>query len=418
MIDPHPAMIGPFVAMLLAIAVMPVVLKHHWERCYHFISAGLGAITVGYYVFFLRDGARVLHEAGDYVSFMALTASLFVVAGGIHIRVRGGARPSSNALFLLTGALLANVVGATGASMLLIRPWIRMNKYRYTGLHTCFFIFIVSNAGGGLTPMGPPLFLGYLKGVPFGWMLRHCWAPWCTAVLLLTAIFYALDRVNFLRAPKTVREQETESRTFRIGGLSNLFFLAAIIGAVFVNQPPFLRELIMTGADLGSYFTTPKPIHEANHFRFGPVKEVGWLFLGIFSTMAPVIDYMQFHAAKLGIDTVQKFYWLTGGLSSVLDNAPTYLTFLANAFGRFGLSIEDAAQVRVFCQAHPAHMAAISLGAVFFGAGTYIGNGPNFMVKSIADEQNVRTPDFFAYIFRYSLPVLLPVLCLVALLFL
>lgn len=418
-LDPHPAFIIPFAALLLCIATMPLLLPKVWEHHFKKITIGLGLVAVLYYLVGLRAGARLLGVAGEYVSFIAFIGSLFVVAGGIHIRTKGEATPSVNALYLLVGAILANLVGTTGASMLLIRPWIRMNKYRFTTYHTAFFIFVVSNVGGCLTPIGdPPLFLGYLKGVPFWWVTAKCLPAWATAVGCIVAVFYALDRVNFLAAPRAIREKQTEHEEFKIQGLRNFGWLAVILAAVFLKQPPGLREALMVGAAIGSYKTTGRPIHDANHFSFGPIKEVAWLFAGIFATMVPALDYLECHAGALGISQPIHFYWFSGALSGVLDNAPTYLTFLTAAFGLKGLSIDNSAHVAQFLQQHGSYAVAVSLGSVFFGAMTYIGNGPNFMVKAIVDHARVHTPNFFLYIIRYSLPVLLPILALVGWIFL
>lgn len=417
-IDPHPAMILPFALMLLAIALMPFIHRHWWERHYPKVAAGLGAVTVVYYLFVLRNGGRMLHVAHEYISFIALIGSLFVVSGGIHIRVQGEAKPWVNSLFLFFGAVLANIVGTTGASMLLIRPWIRMNHYRITAFHIVFFIFIVSNAGGCLTPVGdPPLFLGYLKGVPFWWVLQKCWSAWAVTVLVLIAIFHCLDLQNFRRAPKAIREEETLSETWEFEGLPNVAFLVLILLAVFVKTPVGLSEALMLAAALGSWFATPSRLHEANDFNFEPIREVAWLFIGIFATMVPALDYLEIHAAELGLRSEMRFFWFTGLLSAALDNAPTYLTFLAAAMGRHHLSLNQRADVQQFVAQHDHELIAISLGAVFFGAMTYIGNGPNFMVKSIAQQAKVKTPSFFAYLFKFAVPILLPVLALVSLLF-
>jgi Na+/H+ antiporter NhaD/arsenite permease-like protein len=414
--EPHPISMLPFAVLLLCIAFLPFVLKLHWERHYHRAALFLATITTAYYFFWIRQPERILREAGDYISFMALVGSLFVVAGGIHVKIRGEATPFFNCALLFLGTIAGNVLGTTGASMLFIRPWIRANKYRYVGLHTAFFIFLVSNLGGGLTPMGPPLFLGYIKGVPFWWMLQHCWLGWAVALLSLLLIFYILDRRNFCRAPGPVREEEAGARKIDIEGLRNIFLLGIILGAVFIEHPLFLREAIMLAAAIGSYYATPKSVHLANEFSFAPVKEVGWLFLGIFLTMVPVLDYMQLHARDLAINTPAtpaRFFWTAGGLSAVLDNAPTYLTFLANALGRFGLSIEDPAAVQQFLSSGQAEMAAISMGAVLFGAATYIGNSPNFMIKAIAEQHKMHTPSFVGFVIKFSVPILLPVLLLV-----
>jgi Na+/H+ antiporter NhaD/arsenite permease-like protein len=417
-VDPHPAMILPFALMLLAIALLPFIHKHLWEHHYPKIAVGLGLITVVYYVAFLKNPSRMLHVAHEYVSFIALIGSLFVVSGGIHIRVKGEAKPWVNCLFLLIGAVLSNFIGTTGASMLLIRPWIRMNKYRITAFHIVFFIFVVSNVGGCLTPIGdPPLFLGYLKGVPFWWVLEHCWEAWAVAVFGIIGIFYAFDRHNFLRASQAIREKETAHETWTFDGLRNLAFLGVILVAVFLRQPPGLSEALMIGAGLGSYFSTPKPIHQANDFNFAPIKEVAWLFVGIFATMVPALDYLEVHAAELGLASELRYFWSTGVLSALLDNAPTYLTFLAAAMGRHNLSLNSREDVTAFLAQHDHELIAISLGAVFFGAMTYIGNGPNFMVKSISEQAKVKTPGFFAYLFKYAVPILLPFFAIVSLLF-
>ena len=405
----------PFVALLASIAILPLVRKHWWEKNYAALAIGLAFLTSFYYFFIKRQPEALLHTAREYVSFIALIGSLFVVAGGIHIRVKGEAKPLVNCVFLFIGAILANFLGTTGASMVMIRPWIRMNKYRITSFHIIFFIFIVSNIGGSLTPIGdPPLFLGYLRGVPFFWILQSVWANWalCLAVLLL--IFYVIDRRNYLRAPKVVREAETAHEDWRIEGKRNLCFLAIILGSVFINDPPFLREALMASAAFLSWRLTPKRVHEMNDFNFAPITEVMILFFGIFATMVPALEWLEHHAGELSIRTPGQFYWWTGMLSSVLDNAPTYLNFLTAAMGLLAPHEPGAAaQVAFLLTDHPQYVRAISLGAVFFGAMTYIGNGPNFLVKSIADRSNVRMPSFFGYVLKYSVPFLLPVLALV-----
>jgi Na+/H+ antiporter NhaD/arsenite permease-like protein len=406
----------PFAAMLLCIAFAPLILKHHWERHYHRVSLALAAITCGYYLLVLQNAERVRHAALDYFSFMSVVASLFVVAGGIHIRVKGEARPAVNALFLFIGALLANVIGTTGASMLLIRPWISMNRYRFTGLHTAFFIFVVSNIGGALLPVGPPLFLGYMKGVPFLWAMQRCCLQWSITLAAVLLAFYFIDRQNYRRAPRKLRREKTASENWRFDGLQNVAFMAAILGAL-IFAPFGWRELIMIAAAAAAYVSTPAKIHSANDFTFAPVREVAWLFLGIFGTMVPVLAYMESHAAQLGLHSDLQFFWLSGVLSALLDNAPTYLTFLAAALGLHGLDIDNAQQVGRFVSDHDHYLVAISLGATFFGALTYIGNGPNFMVKAIAQHAHVHTPTFFGYLFKFALPVLLPIFVLISLFF-
>ena len=416
-IEPNPWMIIPFVLMLLSIALMPFIHLHWWENNYPKVAIGLGLFTATYYVAVLGQTGRLLDVGHEYFSFISLIGSLFIVAGGIHIRVRGEATPARNTLYLAIGGIIANLVGTTGASMLMIRPWIRMNNYRITAFPVVFFIFIVSNVGGALTPIGdPPLFLGYLKGVPFFWTSIHLWMPWIFMMSGLLLIFYVTDHFNFRRAPEVVRELETGYEKFKIEGKRNFYFIAIIIGAVFLPEP--WREIIMILAALGSWFATPKLIHKMNHFNFHPIKEVAWLFFGIFGTMIPALDYLELHSDALGVTTPIQFYAFTGVLSGMLDNAPTYLTFLAAALGQEGLKLGNPADVATFATSHTPILAAISLAAVFFGAATYIGNGPNFMVKAIAQHAKVSTPSFFGYILRYTLPILAPLLILTAWLFL
>ena len=414
MVSANPWMILPFVLLLGAIASGPVLAPKWWLRHYAKVALGLGTITLGYYVFVLRDTHTLGHTAHEYFSFIALVGSLYVVSGGIHIGVKGESTPFKNVVFLFIGAIIANLLGTTGAAMLLIRPWIRMNKYRVTTHHIVFFIFIVANIGGCLTPIGdPPLFLGYLQGVPFWWVAKNCWPMWAVGVSLLLAIFYALDKRNFVRCPKVIREKETAHETWRFEGLPNLFFLAVILGAVFV-KPVFVREVFMIAAAAGSYFTTKKKVHSANHFNFHPIIEVVVLFAGIFATMMPALGWLNQNAPRLLGEHASPgvFYWGTGVLSSALDNAPTYLGFLSALFGVTGA--QDMAEL---LEQSGLHVLAISVGAVFFGALTYIGNGPNFMVKAIAEQQKVSTPTFFGFILKFAVPFLLPVLVVVWLLF-
>ncbi len=409
LITPNPWMMLPFGILLGMIALAPLWFADWWARHYPKVACALGAVTLGYYLFGLHAYTRVLAGAHEYLSFIALIGALFVVSGGIHISVKGEATPLVNVAFLLVGAVLANLLGTTGASMLLIRPWIRMNKYRVTAHHIVFFIFIVSNVGGCLTPIGdPPLFLGYLKGIPFWWVAEHCWPMWATGLGILLTMFFVVDSFNFRRAPKPIREKETAREQWRFDGLGNVFFLAVILGAVFIKQPIFLREALMVAAAAGSYYTTRKPVHEANHFNFHPILEVAILFLGIFATMMPALDWLKINAARLGDPTPAFFFWGSGVLSSVLDNAPTYLSFLSALMG----AAQDA-DIQHLLATQGTNLVAISVGAVFFGANTYIGNGPNFMVKAIADQQKVRTPTFLGYIFRFTLLFMVPMLFVV-----
>ena len=454
-----PWMIIPFVTLLMAIAVAPFINKHWWEHNYPYVATGLGLITVVYYLAVLQAPTRLVHTLIEYVSFIMLIGSLFVVAGGIHIRIRGKSEPLSNLFVLAIGAVLSNIVGTTGASMILIRPYLRANRYRIRPFHVVFFIFAVSNMGGALTPIGdPPLFLGYLKGVPFFWVLQELWEYWLIGMTLLLGVFYVLDMRSFRALPKGVqREADQHPEEANTEGMQNIFFLAVILVAVFITDPPFVREALMAAAAAGSYLTTKKEIHRKNDFNFLPIKEVAILFVGIFATMIPALDWLEANATVLGIQSAGQFYWATGILSSFLDNAPTYLNFLSAQIGLF-VSPETVSSVQALVAAkagiasslpanippdilaayqtllrhhydliaagsvpvsdiavcyiignHPVHLESISIAAVFFGAATYIGNGPNFMVKSIAEQAGVECPSFFGYVVRYTLPVLIPI---------
>ena len=462
-----PWMILPFIALLLAIAVAPFVNRHWWEKNYPYVASGLGLVTIAYYLFGIGNPGRMLATGIEYVSFICLIGSLFVVAGGIHIRIKGKSTPLANLFMLAIGAVVSNVIGTTGASMIMIRPFIRVNKYRIRPYHVVFFIFIVSNMGGALTPIGDPtLFLGYLKGIPFFWVLEQVWIKWMIAMVAVLAIFYAVDVVSFRRLKASVRhEAEASGEEGEVSGLQNIFFLAVILVAVFVTDPPFVREALMVAAAAGSYYTTKKEIHRKNDFSFLPIKEVAILFLGIFATMVPALDWLVLNAAGIGIRSPGQFFWYCGGLSAFLDNAPTYLNFLSAQVGLFvsrdmveqvehlvrthGADITllagpHAAEIKATYETllryhfdlvaagtvpvddiatayllgnHPLYVQAISLAAVFFGACTYIGNGPNFMVKSIAEQSGVACPGFFGYIVRYALPVLLPLFAVIWLLY-
>ena len=427
-----PLMIAPFALLLLLIATMPLTperVKHWWEHNYSKVSVGLALMVGMFFLLKIPGGGHALaHTAHEYLSFIALIGSLFVVAGGIHMKVKGEATPFANVVLLLIGAIMANFIGTTGASMVLIRPFIRMNKIRISSFHIVFFIFIVSNCGGSLTPIGdPPLFLGYLRGVPFFWLTEHVIFVWISVIGALLAAFYAFDLRSFKHAPKKIQEEIRQPDTFRFEGGVNVIFLLVIIGAVFLPELFFLREAVMIAAGAASYFLTPKVVHAENHFSFGPIKEVAFLFVGIFVTMMPALGYLEQHGKELGFTKPLQYYFATGSLSAVLDNAPTYVNFLklaevsATAEHPEEFAAADGneiATVRVLLDKQKALVIAVSLGAVFFGAMTYIGNGPNFMVKSIADSMGVRTPGFFGYIVKFSLPILLPILALAGWLFL
>jgi Na+/H+ antiporter NhaD/arsenite permease-like protein len=414
-IDPHPAAMLPFVALLLAIAFAPFVLRHHWERHYRELCVALPVITAAYYIVGWRAPAPIVHALLDYLSFIVVVGSFYTVAAGIYLRTHGAGRPLANTLFLLGGGLAANLIGTIGASMLLIRPWITMNRHRFERLHIAFFIFVVSNIGGALLPVGPPLFLGYLKGVPFAWALQRCSLQWAVTLSAVLIVFYVCDRIA-LRRFRRSETIPTEPENWRCDGARNFPLLIVLLAAL-IGLPPVWREAVMSGTATIAFFATPKRVHNANAFTFAPAIEVGWIFFGIFGTMPPVLDYMKLHAADIGLRSDMQFYWATGILSALLDNAPTYLTFFAAALGLHRLEINNAAHVAQFITAHDHHLIAISLAATCFGALSYIGNGPNLLVKAIADHAGMRTPSFFGFVFKWAAPVLLPIFALVSLIF-
>lgn len=409
------------------IATGPLFYHHFWEKHYPKIALILGSITVFYYLYFLHDSYTVLHTLDEYISFIALLGSLFVASGGILIKIDRKSTPMLNAVILLFGAVISNVIGTTGASMLLIRPFIKINKDRIKPYHIIFFIFIVSNIGGALTPIGdPPLFLGFLKGVEFFWVVAHVWYIWLPTILVVILIFYFIDSKNI----DVSAEGKIYSNKIEFKGFKNVIFLGIIILSVFIDPavisgvpsldplPIGIREIIMFSIIFLSYKTSEKEVLEANEFDFEPIKEVAYLFIGIFATMMPALQLIAYEANINGQSlTPSVFYWATGSLSAFLDNAPTYLNFLSAEMGKFNLDVNIPRQVLQFELEHPIYLSAISVAAVFFGAMTYIGNGPNFMVKSISERAGIKMPSFFGFLFKYSIPILLPIFTIVWLVF-
>jgi len=425
---PSVFMVIPFVVLLGMIATGPLFYHHFWEKNYPIIAILLGLITVFYYLFFLNDTHNLLHTLQEYISFIALLSSLFVAAGGVLIRVDKKATPWLNAGILLFGSLIANIIGTTGASMLLIRPFIKINRNRIKPYHIIFFIFTVSNIGGALTPIGdPPLFLGFLRGVEFFWVIQHVWYIWLPAILLIILIFIIIDSRNISTTEDT---NEKFSGKIEFKGMRNVIYLLIIVASVFIDQqviswlPSFsplpigIREIIMLSMVVIAYRTADESILKANEFDFEPIKEVAYLFIGIFATMIPALQLISHEANILGEKlTPGIFYWSTGILSSFLDNAPTYLNFLSAALGKYGMDVSLPAQVAQFAYMHPIYLSAISVSAVFFGAMTYIGNGPNFMVKSISERSGIKMPSFFGYMIKYSIPILIPIFIIVWIVF-
>jgi len=436
----------PFALLLLSIAVMPFVNERFWHQHYPDFAFFLGALVLAYCLGALGSYGRheMLHAGLEYYAFIALVGGLYIVSGGILIDIRARGRPATNTALLAVGAVLANIVGTTGASVLLIGPFMRMNAGRMRPLHAVFFMFIVSNCAGCLTPIGdPPLYLGYLKGVPFFWTLQTLWPMWLAVNGTLLALFFVYD--GLVRPTSNAPSQQPPSAERRpiISGWPSVAMIGLLVACVFVDPalrsrvPGSLLASLPVGATLqialaiAAYFLAKKSIRAANQFTFAPVKEVGFLFVGIFLAMAPALGYLRAHATSFGLETPTHFYFGTGVLSAVLDNAPTYLSFLQVAFGVLHLPLNADGIARFISSTYDLVHApgsptvhfngqhlleSISLGAVFFGAMTYIGNGPNFMVKSIVDSANkrgqglgVRMPSFFGYLVL-AWAILLPVL--------
>lgn len=428
----------PFILLLACIAMMPLLAERFWEKNGNKgLVAGFLALPV--LAFFLFKDFQVLAATFlDYAAFIALLGALFVISGGIYVRGSFAGLPAVNAGFLTAGALLSNLIGTTGASMLLIRPLLRANHQRRHKVHiVIFFIFIVSNVSGLLTPLGdPPLFLGFLKGVDFAWTLRLT-PQWASVLIPLLLLFFIIDEYYFKREHQDTRKilKETHglfSERFGIDGAANLIFLGVVVGlilyagyVIYPLQGPevfgepwgvFLSRVVQT-AGMGaaaavSYLTTSKTVHEKNHFTFGPMMEVAVLFAGIFVTMTPVLLILETQGAKFGISHPWQYFWISGVLSSFLDNAPTYLTFTSLAKGALGLGGEGLSAL----MHHPRgalYLAAVSCGSVFMGANSYIGNGPNFMVKAIAEHGHVKMPGFFGYML-WSCGILLPLFAIVS----
>ncbi len=429
----------PFVLLLLSIAVLPLVCHHWWEhnRNKAIVSGLFGGLFTAYLLATHGHdgGVAILHAVlYEYVPFIALLGALFVISGGIYIKGSLAGTPLSNTVILAIGTALASFIGTTGASMVLIRPLLRANEKRQRKVHlVVFFIFCVSNCGGLLTPLGdPPLFLGFLKGVPFEWTLA-LWKEWLFVNGVLLLLFnlvdqYVLDKEEKERAGSQL-EEVLVHQPLRIEGWHNILFLAGIVLTILGSgngwgnggQPwPFgIQEGLMVALAIAAYLSTRKATREANKFTFGPIIEVAVLFAGIFVTMVAPLLILNTRGKELGLSEPWHYFWATGLLSSFLDNAPTYLTFAATECGQLGVSVEGARYMTEFLAKGPeaaALLAAVSCGAVFMGANTYIGNGPNFMVKAIAEENGVKMPSFFGYML-WSGAILLPIFVGVTLLF-
>ncbi len=432
----------PFIGILLSIALFPLLFPKFWHHHFGKVSAFWALIFA--IPFLLSFKGMAFHEILhiyliDYIPFIILLWSLFTVAGGILVKGSLEGTPEMNLVMLLMGTFLSSWIGTTGSAMVLIRPVLRANRKRKYKTHVViFFIFLVANIGGSLTPLGdPPLFLGFLHGVPFFWTF-HIFSEMAVTSGILLVIFYLLDRYHYAKEEPSVRIRQGKMN-LKILGAHNFLFLLGIIGGVLLSGvwkagtfevlgvhvaiENEIRDLILIIMGILSLYTTKREIREENEFSWFPIIEVAYLFAGIFMTIIPALAILRAGsegALAFVIDAVKEpahYFWITGALSSFLDNAPTYLTFFNTALGQFFPGVPEHLAVHQLISNHPVFLKAISSGAVFMGANTYIGNAPNFMVKSIAEENGIEMPSFFGYIFKYSLLFLIPTFILVTFIF-
>lgn len=414
----------PFVILLISVAVGPAVLKERWNRVFVPLIAILFLFEIFMYSFVFQEFCTIIQALYEYVQFIILIATLYFVTAGIEIRVNIRGNAFINTMILFIGGICANIFGTTGSAMLFINPFLKINKGRLAQYHIAFFIFIVCNIGGSLLPIGdPPLYIGFIKGIPFSWTLIHNFIPWIITTSILLTIFFFLDTKNKEESQMII---ETKERKVLIKGYFNLILLFIVIGSLFINKnfipslPSFnllgheiclVRELILTSVLVVAYIFNNKETLKANNFSHEPIQELAILFLGIFITMAPVICIIEEYVKTINQSyiTPSLLFWATGLFSSVLDNAPTYLNMLTASMTSNNFNINDLSHVIEYAKTAtciPA-LSAISIAAIFFGSITYISNGPNFMIKKIAEKNDIKMPSFFAFVLRYSLPILI-----------
>ncbi|MEV4413165.1 sodium:proton antiporter [Catellatospora sp. NPDC049609] len=408
---------APFAGLLAAVSVLEMVARRWWESLANKAAVAVTAAVLATAQLLMSLGAAgagaLAHSMADYVSFIVLLATLFVIAGGIEVKGSLSGTPLANMTMLAVGAVLANLIGTTGAAMVLIRPYLRANARRRHQAHlVVFFILVVANAGGLLTPLGdPPLYLGFLKGVPFAWTLG-LWLPWLFVNGVTLVVFnwvdqFVLNREERGRPDDGLLDELLQHERLRVHGGRNLLLLAAVIAVIVARGAgagggpwPFgVQEAALGALALVSYLVTPRAVHHGNHFSLRPMAAVAIVFFGIFAVMTGPLLMLNAHAPDLGVTATWQFFWVSGGVSSVLDNAPTYLAMTAVAAGQSGVSADGPQYLAALLAtpAGPAQLAAISCGAVFMGCLTYLGNGPNLMVKEIAEHRGVTMPNFLAY---------------------
>ncbi len=438
----------PFAGILLSIAVFPIVAPTFWHHHYPKVSFAWALLLAAPFLIIFKGEAlyQILHIVlVDYIPFIILLWGLFTASGGIYLKGKLVGKPTVNVIFLIVGTILASWMGTTGAAMLLIRPLLRANRERKHKVHTVvFFIFLVANIGGSLTPLGdPPLFLGFLHGVPFFWTFKILPQMLAAAGILLV-LYFIIDSLLYRRDKQFIDAKEGEKESIRVHGAHNFLLLLGIMGAVLLSGywhpgsysifgvhvaiESSIRDFLILLIGVISIKSTHPDHRKSNEFSWFPIKEVAYLFAGIFITIIPPLLILKAGtegSAAFVIEAVNKpfhYFWITGALSSFLDNAPTYLTFFNLALGKLAIPPEHVTAVLAGVMDHSATQAfitdlkAISAGAVFFGANTYIGNAPNFMVRSIAEESKVRMPSFFGYML-WSVGILVPLFVLITFIF-
>jgi Na+/H+ antiporter NhaD/arsenite permease-like protein len=433
----------PFAFMLLSIALCPLIVPEFWHHHFGKISGFWAASLALPFLIAFKGNAvyEILHIVlADYVPFIILLWSLYTVSGGILLRGTLRGTPQVNVAILIVGTLLASWMGTTGAAMLLIRPFLRANDYRKNRTFmVVFFIFLVANVGGSLTPLGdPPLFLGFLHGVSFFWTFKIM-PHMIAVVIMLLVIYYILDTYHYRKEGAAAPVDSDAKEPLKLDGMYNFIFLAGIIGSVLMSGvvdwgeintfgvhravQDWVRDGLLIIMGILSLVSTPRSLREDNDFTWFPILEVAYLFIGIFITMIPCLLILkagpQGALAFLinGVTQPTHYFWVTGALSSFLDNAPTYLTFFNTALGSFYPGMSEAEAVPLLMTGNAIYLKAISAGAVFFGACSYIGNAPNFMVRSISEEAGTPMPSFFGYILKYTLIYLVPCYVVVTLIF-
>jgi Na+/H+ antiporter NhaD/arsenite permease-like protein len=429
---------APFIGLLLAVTFLELFAAQWWAdvRNKALVVAGAVVVPVVHLLggFGSAGAGSLWHSVTDYVAFIVLLSTLFVVSGGIEVRGSLAGTPLANMGMLAIGAVLANLIGTTGASMVLIRPYLRANAHRRAKAHlVVFFILIVANTGGLMTPLGdPPLYLGYLKGVPFAWTF-NLWPVWLFTNVVTLVLFnlvdqFALNREERAKKDEGLLDELLVHEPLQVLGARNVIFLAGVVavilargsglGAGGVPWPFGVQELLLGVLAVGSYVTTPRAVHDGNHFSFRPMASVAVVFFGIFVTMTAPLLLLNAHGDRLGITSPARYFWATGGLSAVLDNAPTYLSFTAVAASQVDIGTEDPRYLAALVEAPggSALLAAIASGAVLMGCLTYIGNGPNLMIKEIAEHRGIMMPNFLTYT-AFALLVMVPTFVGVTVLF-